>query len=251
MSDTAALRMASMEPLDPAPPQNQDLLEQLARVSNDLAEVLDEREKAYRMLERAHRQTLLRLTVAAEFRDDDTGVHLVRMGKLSGLLARLNGWDENDAQMLEDAAPMHDIGKIGIPDRVLKKAGSLTEEEWAVMRTHPSLGEKILGDSGVPVLDMAAEIAAAHHEKFDGTGYPRGLQGSAIPISARIVALVDYFDALTMDRVYRKAFPDEEVFRMIEQQREKHFDPQLVQIFLDNFAQFTMLRNKVNASQEG
>lgn len=247
MNYTANLDMTSMDALVSAPPKNQELLAQLACVSNDLAEILEEREKAYKMLERAHRQTLIRLTIAAEFRDDDTGVHLLRMGKLSGMLARLIGWEENDAQMLEDAAPMHDIGKIGIPDSVLKKAGSLTEEEWAIMRTHPSLGEKILGESGVPILDLAAEIAVAHHERYDGSGYPCGLQGSAIPISARIVALVDYFDALTMDRVYRKAFPDDEVFRMIEQQNGKHFDPELVQIFLDNFAKFTMLRDKVNA----
>jgi putative two-component system response regulator len=233
---------------DPVPPQTQELIDQLSTVTTDFAELLEEREQAYRMLELAHRQTLLRLTIAAEFRDDDTGVHLVRMGKLSGLLARIIGWPQDKAKMLEDAAPMHDVGKIGIPDAVLKKAGSLTPDEWSIMRQHPELGAKILGSSGVPVLDMAAEIAYCHHEKYDGTGYPRGLVGDAIPLTARIVSLMDYFDALTMDRVYRKAFPDAEVLTMIAEQSGRHFDPDLTRIFLERADDFIRMRDDINAN---
>ena len=141
---------------------------------------------------------------------------------------------------------MHDVGKIGIPDAVLKKSQGLSEEEWAVMRRHPEFGARILGGSGVPVLEMAAEIAYCHHEKYDGTGYPRGLEGEAIPEVARIVALIDYFDALTMDRVYRKALPDDQVLEMIRQQSGLHFDPRLTLRFLENAQRFIDLRDQIN-----
>jgi putative two-component system response regulator len=231
---------------DPLPPEPQELLDQLGQVSSDLAELLLERERAYTLLEQAHRDTLHRLTVAAEFKDSDTGTHLVRIGRLAALLARLGGWPQDQAALLEEAAPMHDVGKIGVPDAILKKSQGLTEEEWTVMRRHPEFGARILGGSGIPVLEMAAEIAFCHHEKYDGTGYPRGLEGEAIPEVARIVALIDYFDALTMDRVYRKALPDDQVLEMIQQQSGLHFDPRLTLRFLENAQRFIDLRDQTN-----
>jgi putative two-component system response regulator len=233
--------------IDPPPPGQEELLEQLGKVSADLADILVEREQAYELLERAHRDTLQRLTVAAEFKDGDTGTHLVRIGRLAALLARLAGWSPEQAALLAEAAPMHDVGKIGVPDAILKKAQGLSEDEWAVMRRHPEFGARILGGSGIPVLEMAAEIAYCHHEKFDGTGYPRGLAGNAIPQSARIVSLIDYFDALTMDRVYRKALADDVVVEMIRAQSGMHFDPELAAVFLGNTPLFVALRDRINA----
>jgi putative two-component system response regulator len=237
--------------LDPPAPGPEELMDQLGRLSSDLAELLLEREHAYTLLAQAHRDTLHRLTVAAEFRDSDTGTHLVRIGRLAALLARLAGWSQEQAAMLEEAAPMHDVGKIGIPDAVLKKSQGLSEEEWIGMRRHPEFGARILGSSGIPVLEMAAEIAYCHHEKYDGTGYPRGLKAEAIPEVARIVSLIDYFDALTMDRVYRKALADDVVMEMIQQQSGLHFDPRLVGLFLDNAGRFIDLRDRINAEAAG
>jgi len=161
----------------------------------------------------------------------------------------LAGWSEASALMLEEAAPMHDVGKIGVPDSILKKPGGLTDQEWEIMRLHPEFGARILGGANTPVLIMASEIAYCHHEKFDGSGYPRGLKGSDIPLAARVVSLIDYFDALTMDRVYRKALPDAAVFSMIADGAGVHFDPALVDVFLANVAAFTELRDQINRQE--
>jgi len=200
-------------------------------------------------LERAHHHALLSLVRAAEFKDGDTGEHITRIGILSERMGLLIGLDESFCRMLRYAAPMHDVGKIGIPDSVLKKPGSLSPEEWEEMKRHPEYGARILGGSGVALFDLAAEIALHHHEKFDGSGYPRGLRGADIPISGRLVALIDFFDALTMKRCYRDALPDEQALQMVEKESGSHFDPELVAILLRHADEFIALREAVNDGQ--
>jgi putative two-component system response regulator len=205
---------------------------QLERFKNDFMILLEEKEKSYQALQSSHLDTIRRLATAAEFKDDDTGEHIVRMSRFSSMIAQAYGQDEKYCHLLEQASPMHDIGKIGIPDNILKKPGKLTEAEWGLMRQHPEYGASILSGSDVPVLKMAEEVALAHHEKFDGSGYPFNLHGEQIPLSARIVALADFFDAITMDRCYRPAFSDKKALAMVIEGNGTHFDPNIVKAFL-------------------
>lgn len=205
---------------------------QLERFKNDFMILLEEKEKSYQALQSSHLDTIRRLATAAEFKDDDTGEHIVRMSRFSSMIAQAYGQDEKYCHLLEQASPMHDIGKIGIPDNILKKPGKLTDAEWVLMRKHPEYGASILSGSDVPVLKMAEEVALAHHEKFDGSGYPFNLHGEQIPLSARIVALADFFDAITMDRCYRPAFSDKKAIAMVIEGNGTHFDPNVVKAFL-------------------
>lgn len=220
--------------------------EQLGRFGIDFQQLLKEREAAYDALAKSHLETLQRLAVAAEYKDDDTGVHIIRMSHFSSIIASALGKDEKYCELLLQASPMHDIGKIGVPDSVLKKTGKLTEEEWVQMRRHPEYGASILSGSDVSVIRLASEIALSHHEKYDGSGYPSGLSGKDIPLSGRIVSLADYFDALTMDRVYRKAFPDEKVFEMIRENSGIHFDPEVVDAFFRVVDEIIAERERIN-----
>ncbi|MFT7772759.1 HD-GYP domain-containing protein [Roseateles sp.] len=220
---------------------------QMERLVQDLGRMYQERNEALREVARAHHEALLRLSLAADFKDDDTGVHIVRIGYLAEALARLLGESEKFSCMLRRAAPMHDIGKIGIPDDVLKKPGAYNAQERAVMNEHPRMGAEILGRSRVPLFRLAAEVALGHHERWDGSGYPGGLAGEEIPLSARIVAVVDYMDALTMDRCYRKAFSDEKALQMLAEQRGAAFDPRLVDLFLAHAPALLALRDRINA----
>jgi putative two-component system response regulator len=221
---------------------------QMERIVQDLGRMYHERNEALREVTRAHHEALLRLALAADYRDDDTGVHMVRIGYLAEALALLLGEPEGFARMLRRAAPMHDVGKIGIPDAVLKKPGAYTPDERAQMNQHAQMGADILGRSRVPLFQLAAEVALTHHERWDGSGYPRGLVGEAIPISGRIVAVVDFFDALTMDRCYRKAFSDEVALGMLVQQRGVAFDPRIVDAFASHVDDMTALRERINAN---
>ncbi|MFT0534246.1 HD domain-containing phosphohydrolase [Castellaniella hirudinis] len=181
------------------------------------------------------RQTRLQiircLGAAAEYRDNETGLHIVRMSHYAWRLAKEIGYSDEDADELLHAAPMHDVGKIGIPDGILLKPGKLNDDEWAVMRQHPAIGAHILGEHPGGLLKLAATIALRHHEKWDGTGYPDGLAGEAIPLAARIVTLVDVFDALTSVRPYKRAWTVDEAMDFIHQQSGRHFDPDLVTAF--------------------
>jgi putative two-component system response regulator len=224
---------------------------QLERFAADFGRMYNERKKAMDELARAHVDALLRLAHAAELKDDDTGIHMVRIGILAEALALLLGHDRTYARQLRTAAPMHDVGKIGIPDTVLKKPGPLEADEWAVMRTHPKIGAEILGRSRTPVFQLAAEVALTHHERWDGSGYPNGFAGVAIPDSARIVAVVDFFDALTMNRVYRPAFSIWETLRMLAAERGKAFDPHVVDTFLGHAVALNRLRIDITAAQPG
>jgi putative two-component system response regulator len=218
---------------------------QMERLVADFGRMYRERNEALAEVASAHRDALLRLSRAAEYRDDDTGVHIVRMGFLAGALALRLDQPPAWARLLRQAAPMHDVGKIGIRDAVLKKPGAFTPEERAEMNRHPEMGAEILGRSRIPLFQLAAEVALTHHERWDGRGYPRGLAGDAIPLSGRIVAVVDFFDALTMDRCYRPAFADERALYMLRAERGRAFDPQVVDTFIAHAAEMISLRNLV------
>ena len=192
-----------------------------------------ELKRALSEFEIAQAETVQRLSMAVEFRDEDTGSHIERIGRFSVLLAEHIGMDEQFCERLKHAAPLHDVGKVAIPDAILLKPGPLTPEERAIVETHAEEGHRLVKGSSSSILDMAATIALSHQEKWDGSGYPRGLKGEAIPIEGRIVAVADVFDALTSDRVYRKAFSVEDAVQMMREQRGRHFDPVLLDAFME------------------
>ncbi|WP_100637921.1 HD domain-containing phosphohydrolase [Marinobacter salexigens] len=185
-----------------------------------------------------------RLGRAAEYKDNETGMHVIRMSHFSRLIALEAGFGEIWSDTLLNAAPMHDVGKIGIPDAILQKPGKLDQDEWEVMQTHPAIGAEIIGDDGSSLLDMAREVALNHHEKWDGSGYPKGLKGTDIPVSARIVALADVFDALTSERPYKSAWPTDKATGLIREQAGKHFDPDLVEAFFQCLPEVLEIRKK-------
>lgn len=197
-----------------------------ARVRTHLSLVRAEELRASRL------EIVQRLGRAAEYKDNETGLHVIRMSHYSRLLALAAGLGDELAEELLHAAPMHDVGKIGIPDNILLKPGKLDPDEWTVMQTHAAIGADILGGHPSGVLGLAHRIALEHHEKFDGSGYPAGLAGEQIHICARIVAIADVYDALTSVRPYKRAWPQEEVLAYLREQRGMHFDPQLVDLFL-------------------
>lgn len=203
----------------------------------ELEDAIDSRtselKRALSELEIAQAETVQRLSMAVEFRDEDTGAHIERIGRFSVLLAEHIGMDAEFCERLRHAAPLHDVGKVAIPDAILLKPGPLTPEERAIVETHAEEGHRLVRGSSSSILDMAATIALSHQEKWDGSGYPRGLKGEKIPIEGRIVAVADVFDALTSDRVYRKAFSVEEAVQMMREQRGRHFDPVLLDGFME------------------
>jgi putative two-component system response regulator len=209
-----------------------------ARVSAQLSLVRATR------LEQSYQDAVLMLGLAGHYNDADTGSHIWRMAAYARALAQAYGWDAERCIQLELAAPMHDTGKIGIPQAILRKPGGLDAQEWEVMKTHPKIGADILGMSASPVFQLAADVALRHHEKWDGSGYPDGLKGDAIPESARIVALADVFDALSMKRPYKEAWTTEKVVEHIQAGAGGHFEPALVQVFCDNLHQFLDIQEK-------
>ena len=188
------------------------------------------------------RETLLRLARAGEYRDEDTGNHVIRMAKYSRLIAEQLGFNKEDAEIIEMAAPMHDIGKIGIRDEILLKPGKLTPDEFEIMKTHTLIGHEILKDSPSQFLQMGSVIALSHHEKFDGTGYPHGKKGDEIPIEARIVAVADVYDALVSERPYKHAWSMETAIEYMERQKGKHFDPDVLNAFKAQFDAVTKIQ---------
>jgi putative two-component system response regulator len=205
----------------------------LAKKANSMMRELQEKvNQQTRALRTAHDETVYRLVRASLCRDEETGAHIRRTGLCSELLAAAAGWPPERIEQLRLAAPMHDVGKIGIPDAILRKKGGLTPEELDLMRAHTVLGANMLAGSESPVLWMARDIAMYHHERWDGTGYPSGLAGEEIPEAARIVAIVDVYDALTHGRAYRDELPEPEVLKMMQEGRGTHFDPRLLDIFM-------------------
>jgi putative two-component system response regulator len=182
-------------------------------------------------IQRAHEETIHRLLTAAACRDEETGAHIRRTGLFAEVLALTAGWSSAEAEKLRMAAPMHDVGKIGIPDAILRKPGKLTPEEYEIMKQHTLIGAKMLSGSNSLVLQLAETIARGHHERWDGTGYPNRLAGEQIPEAARILAIVDVYDALSHDRVYRPAFPEVVVLWMLREGQGTQFDPALLTLF--------------------
>ncbi len=235
-----------------------DQNEVLINVANALERrrlVLQSRDYEHRLEEEVWNRTLeirqteeeitLHLAAAAEYRDEVTGAHIRRIGLYAGTLAEALGKGVDWIDSIRLAAPMHDIGKIGIPDLILFKPGKLTCKEFEVVKTHAVIGAKILGESKVPLLRMAAEIALSHHERWDGSGYPKGLAGGDIPLVGRLVALADVYDALVTDRPYRAAMPNDEAIAIVKSGRGRHFDPDLLDVFLREFWQFKNIQQSV------
>ena len=189
-------------------------------------------EDATREVREREKETLLRLARAGEFRDEETGTHLIRMSRYSGLIAGALSLDAEEAETVELSAPLHDIGKIGIPDQILLKPGKLDAPEWTLMQRHAVIGHDILKGSASKYVRMGALIALGHHEKYDGSGYPNGLEGDHIPVCARIVAVADVYDALTSVRPYKAAWPSAQAMDYVASQAGKHFDPRMVAAFL-------------------
>lgn len=207
-----------------------------ARVRTHLSLVRMEELRASRL------EIVQRLGLAAEYKDNETGLHVIRMSHFARVLGIAAGLTEQEADDLLHAAPMHDVGKIGIPDRVLQKPGPLDAEEWKVMQSHVNIGAEIIGEHSSGMLGLARNIALTHHEKYDGSGYPNGLKGDQIPLEGRICAIADVFDALTSVRPYKKAWSEEEAIDFLRQQKEKHFDPVLVDLFIEQMPAIRAIR---------
>jgi putative two-component system response regulator len=208
-----------------------------------LRDALEEMTEARRQIYRAHLDTIRRLTIAAEFKDEVTARHIERIGLYSSVLGEALDMSPGQVETVRHAAPLHDVGKLGIPDHVLLKPGKLDDDEWVVMRTHTTLGSEILAGSDSSVIQMGQTIARWHHERWDGSGYPEGLGETDIPLEARICAVVDYFDALTMDRPYRRALDTDVVLGMMREGSGSHFDPDVLDVFFDNLPQVTEIRS--------
>ena len=220
------------------------------RVRNHLALVDRRKELEYAVndrtaeLEHTRMQIIIRLGYAAEFKDNETGTHTLRISRYCGLIAEAAGLDSGLVDLVRKASPMHDVGKIGIPDGILLKPGKLDEAEWETMRKHPKLGADILGHHSDPLLRAAYEIALTHHEKWDGTGYPHGSVGEKIPVFGRITAIADVFDALTSERPYKKPWSVDDALRLMDEQRGKHFDPSLVDAFMQSLPEILAFKER-------
>ena len=195
------------------------------------------------------RETLLRLGRAGEYRDEDTGNHVIRMAKYARIIAEELGLSEMECEDIEYAAPMHDIGKIGIPDNILLKPGKFVTDEWEVMKQHTEIGHNILSNSQSRYIQMGSIIALNHHEWFDGTGYPSGLKGREIPLVARIVAVADVFDALVSTRPYKQAWETDEALEYLRQNSGTHFDPQCVKAFFDRLDDIMRIKSELKDDQ--
>lgn len=215
-----------------------------AAVALKNAQLTDELKKVYL-------DTIYRLSVAAEFRDTDTGFHVKRMSHYSAIISEKMGYSPDEVENILYASPMHDIGKIGVPDRILQKPGKLTVEEFDEIKKHTVFGAQILANSDSGILQLSEKIALAHHEKYDGSGYPYGLKGDEISMEGRIVAVADVFDALTSKRCYKPAFAIEKALAIIKEGKGTHFDPQCVEAFLKGLEEILQIRERFsNEDQE-
>lgn len=250
--DSEALRPSAL-------PDSLDLAQQeILRLRTRLANAESERQALAARLEKEHydaelwragRADLRHLVMAAEFKDHDTGAHLVRIGYFASVLAPACGCDRETTRLMLMAAPMHDVGKIGIPDHILKKAGALSSDEREIMERHTVLGAHILAGGASPLLRMAADIALTHHEHFDGSGYPHRLRGEGIPLAGRIVSVLDVFDALAMERAYRNAVPVEVALDVLHQGRGRIFDPAVVDSFFAVQDDILAMRERINSGE--
>jgi putative two-component system response regulator len=214
----------------------------LIKYGHDLGRSVSELKAANLELQKAYLDTIHRLVIAAEYRDEDTGDHIIRIGRYSALIAEKLGMPDLNPKDMLYAAPMHDIGKIGIPDHILLKPGILTDEEFDIVKTHTTIGAKILSNSSAKIIMLAEQIALSHHERWDGQGYPNGRSGKDIPLAGRIVAVADVFDALTSKRPYKETFPVEVALDIMKKERWQHFDPDVLDIFLTNMDEVLKIR---------
>jgi putative two-component system response regulator len=189
-------------------------------------------------------QVVRRLGLAAEYRDNETGLHIIRMSKIAVVIAKAAGLDDEQCDLLLNASPMHDIGKIGIADHILLKPGKFEPDEWREMQKHAQIGADILSGDDSDLMKMAHEIALTHHEKWNGKGYPNGLKGEDIPLVGRITAIADVFDALTSVRPYKKAWTVEDAVNLIKEESGQHFEPRLVDCMLENLDEIIKIKDK-------
>ena len=218
---------------------NGEIIEYMS-IRKEITEVI----KLHEELEDTQREIIYKMGEIGESRSNETGNHVKRVANYSKLLATLYGLNEKECDILFTASPMHDIGKVGIPDAILNKAGKLDDDEWKIMRKHCVIGYNILKNSKREILKAAAIVAMEHHEKWDGTGYPRKIKEKEIHIYGRITAIADVFDALGSDRCYKKAWEDEEIFELLKEQKGKHFDPELIDLFFENIDKFKEIRDR-------
>ncbi|HEX3020500.1 MAG TPA: HD domain-containing phosphohydrolase [Chitinispirillaceae bacterium] len=223
-----------------------DTNKQLVKYASDLRITFSSLKAAHNELQEAYRDTIFRLVLASEFKDKDTGNHISRISRYSALLALKLKLDVSDSTNISLAAPMHDVGKIGIPDHIMLKNGILSETEFSIIKTHTTIGAAILDNSKSAILQMAHTIALCHHEHWNGNGYPNGLKSNSIPLVARIVALADTFDALTTSRPYKSPYPMDVTCKIIRRERERQFDPCVVDVFLDNIDEFAAIKNETD-----
>jgi len=219
------------------------LQQMVADKTSALRAALGDLEHARQATVQAHMETIHKLSAAAEYKDEDTGSHIMRMSRYCALIAKAYGMSESDVDLVLNSSPMHDIGKMGIPDSILLKPGKLDEAEWEIMRRHTLIGATILSGGSSKYLESGSEIALSHHEKWDGSGYPRGLAGADIPLFGRICAVADVFDALTSRRPYKSAFSNERSLEMMAAGRGSHFDPELYDLFVANLDQVFEIQN--------
>jgi putative two-component system response regulator len=216
--------------------------QQLIKYADDLNEAILELKATHKELREAYLDTIYRLVLAAEYKDEDTGDHIKRMSRYCSLIAEKLGLPAKEVQNILYAAPMHDVGKIGIPDNILLKQSKLTDQEFEIIKTHSTIGAKILANSKSKILQVAEQIALSHHEKWNGKGYPQGLSDDNIPLVGRIAALADVFDALTSKRPYKDPFPVEVALDIIKKECGQHFDPDVVDVFLENIDEILKIK---------
>lgn len=233
----------------------QELMVRLGRVLRERALAREKAgmhaalKEAHQELHAAYLDTISRLVLAAEYKDEDTADHIVRISRYCELLAVKYGLAPREVQNMRYAAPMHDIGKIGIPDYILMKPNKLTAEEFEIMKSHTTIGASILSNSKAEILQLAEKIAVSHHEKWNGTGYPNGLSGPEIPIAGRIVGLADVFDALTTRRPYKQPYSMEVACDILQKERGRHFDPDLVDVFFANLDEMQQVRMEMSVAE--
>ena len=215
-------------------------IEEFISVRHDITDIYNLQKE----IEDTQKEVVFTMGAIGETRSKETGNHVKRVAEYSRLLAQYVGLSQEDITLLSDASPMHDIGKVGIPDNILHKSGKLTEDEFIIMRMHAELGHKMLAHSNRPLLKTAAKVALEHHERWDGFGYPKHLKEEEISIEGRITAIADVFDALGSDRVYKEAWEDERIFEYFKEQQGKQFDPKLVDLFFENLDKFLEIRNQ-------
>lgn len=222
-------------------------LRQMLKIKQDIERESMHRENALLASNKAHHEVLIRLAIAAEYRDNDTGSHIIRLGYMAEKLSALLGESDVFCFLIRLAAPMHDVGKIGVPDSLLNAAGESNAEDIPMLQAHAEIGYKILANSNIALFQLAATIALNHHEKLDGSGYPNKLLGKNIPLAGRIVSIIDCFDALTTDKSDRKAFSDNVAVEMMLEKRGSYFDPEILDVFVEHINDFIELRQKINS----